>query len=102
MKLELVGEARIVFWRSSASLLAILATIFGAIGAMQSHIGLLQPLVGPKLFVALSLLVDAAPQIALGLTAAVPFARIVKQDRLRELTGAANSQPIGEPARDSQ
>lgn len=93
MKLSFVGEARIVFWRSSSSLLGIVATVLGAIGAMQSHLQLLQPLLGPKLFAAVTLFADACPQLAIGVTAAIPFARIIKQDRLRELTGAANPQP---------
>lgn len=97
MKFELVGEARIVFWRSSSSLLAIGATAFGAIGAMGSHINLVQPMMGPKMFAFVAFLTDAAPQIALGLTAAIPFARIVKQNRLRELTGAANPPPPPPP-----
>lgn len=92
-RLEFVGEARIVFWKSSSSLLGILATIFGAIAAMQGHLPLLQPMLSPKLFVGVTLFADACPQIALALTAAIPFARIIKQDRLRELTGAANPQP---------
>jgi hypothetical protein len=93
MKLSLVGEARVVFWRSSASILGMLAAAVGAFGAMQSHLPLLQPLLGPKLYALVVLAADAAPGIAASLAAAVPFARIVKQDRLRELTGAANPQP---------
>jgi hypothetical protein len=93
MKFSFVGEARIVFWRSSASLLGMLAAVVGAFGAMQGHLPLLQPLIGTKLFAAVSLACDAAPTIATALAAAVPFARIVMQDRLRELTGAANPQP---------
>lgn len=93
MKFEFVGEARVVFWRSSSSLLGIAATVFGAIAAMQGHLPLLQPLLSPKLFVAVTLFADACPQIAVALTAAIPFARIMKQDRLRELTGHANPQP---------
>lgn len=93
MKLSLVGEARIVFWRSSSSVLGMLAAAIGAFGAMQGHLPLLQPLVSPKIFAAISLAGDAAPGIAAALAAAVPVARIIKQDRLRELTGAANPQP---------
>lgn len=93
MRFEFVGEARVVFWRSSSSLLGIAATAFGAIAAMQGHLPLLQPMVSPKVFAGLTLFADACPQIAVALTAAIPFARIMKQDRLRELTGHANPQP---------
>lgn len=89
MKLQFVEKARVVFWRSSSSVLGIIATALGAISAMQAHLQLLQPLLGPKLFAAVALFADACPQLALGVTAAIPFARIIKQDRLRELTGGA-------------
>lgn len=97
MKFELVGEARVVFVRSSSSLLAMAATFFGAIAAMQSHLPLLQPMLSPRIYVGVTLFADACPQIAVALTAAIPFARIWKQDRLRELTGHANPQPPSAP-----
>lgn len=98
MKFELVGEAKIVFWRSSSSILGMLAAAFAAFAAMQGHLSLVQPLVGAKTFATLALICDASPTIAATLAGAVPFARVIKQQRLRDLTGAANPQPGGSDA----
>lgn len=82
-----------MFWRSSASILGMLAALFAAIAAMKDHLSLLQPLISPAKYAAVVLVGDSSAGIAATLAAAVPFARIIKQDKLRELTGAANPQP---------
>ncbi|WP_186044273.1 hypothetical protein [Burkholderia gladioli] len=88
-KLELVDEAKTVLLTSWTSILAGLAVVFGALGAMQSHLSLLQPMLGPKSYAFLVLTADAAPQIGIAITAAIPFARVVKQRRLSEIAARA-------------
>lgn len=100
MKFELVDEAKTVFLTSWTSILAILATLCGVLGAMQSHLNLLEPLIGPKLYAFIVLAADGAPQAALGLTAAIPFARVVKQRRLQEIAARAG-QRIAEAKNDA-
>jgi len=85
MKLELVDEAKTVLLTSWTSLFACAATLFSALALMKPHLDLLQPLIGPKLYAIVVLLADAAPQIAIGLTSAIPFVRTIKQKHLSEI-----------------
>jgi hypothetical protein len=89
MKFELVDEAKTVFLTSWTSIFAFGATLFGALALMQPHLALLQPLVGPKFYALIVLAADAAPQIAVGLTSAIPFVRTIKQQRLSEIAARA-------------
>jgi hypothetical protein len=93
VKFEFVGEARVVFWKSSSSLVAMFATFFGCLALTAPHVAMIQPFVKPGLYVFITFLVDISPGVAPALAAAVPFCRVIKQDRLRELTGHANPQP---------
>jgi hypothetical protein len=83
MKIEFVGKAKTVLFRSSASLLGMAATVLGVIGELGPQVGLLQGTVSPQVFAILSIICAAA----------VPVARIIKQDQLRLATAAANPQP---------
>lgn len=83
LKFELVGEWKTVLVRSYASLLGMLATLLGLVAIAAPYIGVLQGSVSPLVFGIMSVLCSAA----------VPYARVVKQEQLRILTGPANPQP---------
>lgn len=87
MKFELVGEWKTVIVRSSASLLGMAAAALGLIAEVAPNLPQLQGLVSQHTFTILSIVCAVA----------VPLARVVKQDKLREATGAANPQPVVAP-----
>ena len=88
IKFEFVGEAKTVLLRSSASLLGMAAAAFGALAQFQDQLPMIQSFVPPRTFALLSL----------ACAVAVPLARIVKQQQLREATAAANPQPVAPAA----
>ncbi|MDR5757039.1 hypothetical protein [Caballeronia sp. LZ035] len=84
MKFELVGQAKTVLFKSSASLLGMAAAAFGALAQFQDQLPMIQAYVPPRTFALVSL----------ACAIAVPLARIIKQEQLREATAAANPQPV--------
>lgn len=98
VKFELVGEAKTVLLKSWASLLGMASAAFGLIAVLQPQLPLLQPLVSPKVYSALAFICGAAPALATAFAAMVAAARVIKQDKLRVATGAANPQPVAPAA----
>jgi len=83
--IQFVGEAKKVILMSWASRFGILSSLFGLVQVLadfQVQLPVVQSFIPPKTFAVLSLLCAAA----------VPLARIIKQDKLRAETGAANGQ----------
>jgi hypothetical protein len=84
IRLEFVGKARTVLLKSWASRFGALATVFGALAQFQDQLPMVQSFLPPRTFALVSL----------ACAIAVPLARIVKQEELRQATAAANPQPV--------
>lgn len=80
MKLTLVDDAKSVFLKSYSSLLAIASAVSGALAAAQPDVVLLQGIVSQKTFATVSIVCAVA----------VPFARIIRQERFGKSPGDNN------------
>lgn len=83
MKLALVDDAKSVFLKSYSSLLAIVSAVTGALAAAQPDVSLLQGVVSQKVFATVSIVCAVA----------VPFARIIRQERFGKSPGDGGGDP---------